>query len=1216
MEEKTNQEETTDHGVLEPEPEPLPFSIVLAPSATVGFQDGGAFIRHLRLHRDSNRSLQHGSPSPLPSVVIAVRAQPCALHLFVGRRLCRVVEFSSPIADVAGLPLPEDRSLGGGEVLCVAVCRDGTAYALPTAEVLEATGETAGQGVGGSAHRGPVTEEGSKRAVGNGSTARKDNIRTTSYSVGIFDDLAPTMLADSPPAASRQPQRRGNGRGGNNDTSLDGRPSSAGGAVGRGLSLGDIVLRAQDRWAIFSHVGARRVAASPTAGGSGGAAIAVAGIVDRAALYSLAGGSEGDGMKRPGRHLYALVGVDGAAPTTSCVVWMDDGGAGAGAEAFVCEGRGGDEKGFALDSRAFRALFGTELLHSTVTEDSTLNGKNGTKENSRRSVPAVVLIGDEAGTVRWSPVRPSSHPGVCGGVLAGLGAAAGAIRATLPQLDAETNKAIGVLVVGSNGAVLCLAPADDGFGAPRKVSRKRARPGTAGGGSSSALDDGRSAGETESPSLCRRAFRLPFPVASACSVPGFLVHCHAGALFASALPAATPRGVSEGQQGDGYPGGRSSFNRSHAVGDSCRPPTKPSGYLEGPSSCVVGSPASLLRPVRLPLPCDAVDVAAAHVLVEGDGGSTSHPPSSTTCTLIVSFSARGRLVGFMAPRSVEELEGWGLVAGKGGVRVGGSAGVERRVRGQLERLSNVGLQCAALSAESAGHDHEIRILRGAAGVIPELVASAVRRQGSGGRKNCGESSPGPVGHSVSIRPDIDENFDVDDVCDDGPGQHESLRVRLRVRMWALDGSHHAIELPAVGVDGAGRWFLVTQVVADGGGGGDEVGVGEGWSWSMSSLVPMPSLRQGWKWGCSAAVTLPSARPVTVTSWLQFRFGEEEGGGSGEDNGGLGEAGPATTAGWGRRSGRGEGAPESTAAGVCVELGTSRFDLLDWAVTLPSVPGNAAAVRGAARGRGSCFCGPELAMADIIERRASSSVMNGACSGGALGTEGLDARLVSLPAAWSSFRLLLASPDLDAGALLALLLRSPASPMGSAGKSRKAPGAPARGGSAPTELAVRVAGQVVVLRARDCAVAAGAAGAGRSGQVRAKGSGAVEIYSTCSHEAVAPLVREALLSRVARARRGSVGVHGGRGRGVACGDADGTVIARGDVAARLVREVHPIGRSIVDASDAARAIGLARVSDGASVETAKEALALMHRIGEIYQALRNQQEEGAGASPLL
>lgn len=1167
-------------GSVEEKSEPRQFSVVLAPTATLAVQkeqqqqskgcSGTIIIRHLHIRRYKEGGV-HKQPltqrraSRLSSVVLAVRATPCTLHLFRGRRLCRVVDFPSPITDIAGLPptgLPSSPSTASpsSDILCVVMCRDGTAYALPIAEALETS--RGGTGM----HTEKVGNE-LKRSVGsNGGAATaadglKEGPSSSSAAVGIFEDLAPTMLPSRGSFPRYQPPHS------NGDSGRS--------CAGVGGSLGGIIIRAQKRWAVFNHLGATTVAAW----GGGAAVVAVAaGIIDRSALYGLADDHGLEPKPTAGRRLCALGGLDGAAPTTSCIIWMQDSGGVCKGYPGGCGGASGDGKGFPLSSPVFKALFGVELarqgrafpspmqaVQPTEPQQPTDRNTKSGSENLQGPGSMVVLVGDVGGVVRWSPVHP--HPGVPGGVLCRLGTA---IVATLPQLDAES-RAVGVLIVGANGAVQSLTPPTT----PRRVSRKRARSGFevdgrregggSGNGESTTTAQGcrpREAG-VGLPPIYRRSLKIPFPVASACSAPGFLVHCHAGALFASPIP--TSGGMEMDECGEEqWAFGDGSLNRNDTSAFHSRHRARNINQSDRFSRINPRENPEPFRPIRLPLPCDTVGVTVAPVPAEGEADTTTSDPCNPILrTLVISLSALGRLVGFMAPRFTEELEGWGLDTGKGGVRVGGSAGVERRVRCQLERLSSVGRKCAELTTESAELDREIHTLRGAAGFLPSLVLSNDPQHQRGDKNPNHDTSPPALGYSISMGPDVEET----EFFYGGTGQAEALRVLLRVRLWAPEG-HFARELPAVEVDEAGRWFIVTRVVA-GRGGGSDVAVEEGWAWSTSSVAPMASLRQGWPWSSSVALTLPSARPVTATSWLQFHFSGEPG-----DGGCAGGTGDDST-------------------GVCVELGSSHFDVLDWGVKIPSVPTNTAAVRRAAHGRGACFCGPDLAIAEIFEKTPS-------LKSGKLKVDSRGRPVV--PAAQCSFHLRVASPYRSAGDVLALLV-----PVSSKALSARA--GVDQNGSTSAEVAVRVAGQVAAVQASDCALALAAGAGAGTGDVKA-----IEIVVTCSHEAMTPLVRESLLSR-ARALawrgdgEGGAGGGGENNRNVGAGVAAGVeVIAGGDAAARLVREIRPVGQAINDAADAARALGVARASDGPSVDNANDALALMGRLGEIYGALRREQED--------
>lgn len=1177
MEEKTAHE--ADDG-----PATHPFSIALSPTTAMSVREG-AFVRHLSYVASSCVLLRTNDDTPPPAAslcyprlsnaIIAVRAQPCTLHIFRGRRLCRVIEFSSPISDVGGLLPGADRDAVGnaGDLLCMVVCRDGKAYALPAAEVLEKSSRDTPTAAALAAPAAFADDE--RSGTTGGSAALRQTRTSSSSSVGIFDDLVPTIVSSS------EQQRRQS-----SSNASNGNSSSSGGAVSVG-ALGGLVVRAQDRWVAFAHLGARRIVSCSR---GGGAIAAVAGIVDRASLYTIEAVA-GD-TAAAGRCLASLDGVDGAAPTTISLVWMRGNQETSMPADMVSVG--GGEKGFPLPARVFRALFGAELAlsgtpfspqpASAPLSGGDVGGGSGSRSSSISRKPAVILVGDETGVVRWVPLHPC--PGVTGGILATVDQT---VVAMLPKINFQS-KAIGILIVGAKGAVLSLAEAPS-----QRTSRKRARAATAAAaaaGSGDRMDCG--SGEIGLPRLRRRVLRLPFPAASACSTPGFLVHSHAGALFASSIP----DGCSE---------------EDHEREASGEPLDATDTDGRAADFCFTNQVD--LRPVRLPLPCETVYVAVAHVQTEAEVNAGQGPPSPTPRALVVSLSRRGRLVGFFAPQSVEELEGWGLDAGKGGVRVGGSAGVERRVRSQLERLSDVSRQCAGLSAESAARDREIRILRGATRLIPTLTAGARDAGGAScGRDSFGEDmrhrermgrldgglSPA-LGHAVEMVPDVEE----DSSCgwlSETTGVYKALRVKLRVRMWVLEGGH-ASGLPAPGEDGAGRWFVVTQMFSEAV--GEDGAAGEGWSLSASAALPMGSLRHGREWSSSMSATLPSTRPVAVTCWLQFRF---EGGLRRSESAGddvvataSGGPGPAQSNGDGRIAGE-------AAAGVCVELGTTHFDILDWSIILPSVPGSDAAVREAAHGRGASFCGPPLVIADILERAPTSASPPGRLSEPKPAS--LLPKLASLPATWGTFRLRVAIQDCDVRTVLTRLVYGdsalPAAPVSNNGF------APAWGriNASTAEIGIRVAGQVAVLRASECGVVAGGTRAdGSSGSCTA-----VEIAVTCSHAAMGPLVREALVRRVtmgALGRRGSGDRHGGA-TGESAARRVGrrrAVLARGDAAARLTREVHPLREAVVEASDAARALGITRMRDGPQLETGYEALALMGRVGQIYHALRCQQERG-------
>lgn len=748
------------------EPEPQPFSVVLAPPASVSVphqqpRDHRILVRYLctrKPHQHARDSAGRGSkqpPSSLSSIVVVVRAQPHALHLFRGRKLCRVVEFPSALADVAGLPCGSSGA-SSADTLCVAVCRDGTAYALPIAEILEGAergGDAISRNQPGKSERKPTSGgkngDDALTAAASPASERKLGARSSSAStaVGIFDELVPTILDDSQESLSQEVAA----------TQQHEDNSGCGGGSG-GVSLGGLVVQVRERWAMFTHPGVRTVAVC-----SDGATAAVAGIIDRAASYSITveasngrGGGGTSTAATPPRG--TLPGVDGAAPTTSCMVWIEEGSCGGSAL--------GDGKGFPLPSPVFRSLFGRALAgcssqrlpDSAAAEDIAA----ACSKSAPPGTPSVVLIGDAAGTVRWSPAPP--RPGFSGGVLASLPGETTAIVAVLPQLDAES-RAVGVLLIGANGAMLGLAAATAGAASSgSRASRKRPRPDEA--GEHGRRDSVCGTADQGTPPVSRRVYGLPFPVASACSVPGFLVHCHAGALFATTVPAVAG-GCEQARRRPPVP----TFDRSKIAGSNH-----------------VAASVLPLRPVRLPLPCDAVGVAVAPVLAgdadkEKSGTTTANlspaggASSEVRRTLVVSLSCQGRLVGFLAPQSVEELEGWRLDTGRGGVRIGGSAGVERRVRGQLERLSSLGRQCAALSAESANRDREIGVVRGATVLLPPLVEAAARRimDGGGGAPAPTES----LAHSISMGPDTQEAAPgFSDPYGDGPGlaQPHALQV--------------------------------------------------------------------------------------------------------------------------------------------------------------------------------------------------------------------------------------------------------------------------------------------------------------------------------------------------------------------------------------------------------------------------------------------------------
>lgn len=1152
----------------DPETDPRPFSVLIAPTTVVKLDGGSVFVRHLPLWHDEAPTKASMHPG-LSSIVIVVKAQARVLHFFRGRRLSRVVEFPSSIVDVAGPPRGASHVMRSGpahsSILCLVMCRNGTAYALPTAEILGASHGT---------RQGPASKDEPKR--GSNSTAlettpqKKSRLSCASEPLGLFDDLAPTLIDGDrvpPPSPSqRKTEDKPSGANGGADDRIRSNRVS-----GMGYQIG-FVLRAQEQWAIFDHLGAKTVAICDS-----GTTVAVAGIVDAASLYRLLW-KPVESENHAGQRVGTLSSVDGATPVSSCVVWMGDGGSGEGSPS-VNYSAWSNGKGFSLNPQVFRAMFGPELAR---LGNSTM-GSQPTQSACLK--PAVFIVGDEAGVVRWSPVPP--HPVVPGGVLVKLGKA---IVGTLPQLEGACPDASGLLIVGADGTVMNVTA----VGTSCEVDKERARPkgepgGQVDGGVTSPGCEGGCVENTETDgtmdviSIRRRTLKIPFPIACPCSVPGFLVHCHAGALFASALPewgGTDDRGRDVGGNREG--GG--SLPTRQGDGDMLLPASRaPTSAIEVADSESVRVP---LRPVRIPLPCETIAIAAAPVLAEGSAGKSSADKAVVVSqTLIVCLSRRGKLLGFMAPRSSDELEGWGLDSGKGGVRVGGSAGVERRARCQLERLSNVGRQCAVLSRESAERDREIRILRGATGLLPTLSADAERRLAPEKQVVRGSNHDGSsvLGHSLSMAADAAENasdgFEIRTMQ-----QAEALRVRLSTRLW-LKERDRARELPTAGEEGYGRWFIVTRVLYETREYENGTAKGEGWAWSSSTPVSMATLRQGRPWISSASLSLPSPEPVTVSSWLQFRFREKS------DDGKNGEI-----------------LQHIDPGGCCVELGSSRFDVLDWGVVLPTAPSSAAGVREAALGRGACFCGPDLIIADILERPLSSTddrdVYRHEASPAVART--------TLPAEWGKFRLRVVSCYRDAGTLLWTLLNA-----------RNAPPADLReammeGRNAPAEMALRVAGQVVVLRATELGVGGETAG-DRRDTPREMGRvlGDVEIVVMCSHEAMAPVVREALLWR-SRALALPLGAKGGAahcgGSGSICGDGPDKVrmMARADAAARLSREVHVMGKALANASDAASALGVARVKEGPSVETATEVLELMSRIGGIYQELRRQQERVGAA----
>ncbi|CAM9251416.1 unnamed protein product [Ascophyllum nodosum] len=1150
-----------------PEADPCKFSVVFNPTVVVKRDSCRAFIRHLPVLQEDEVPAKASMNPRLSNVVVVVKAQTRVLHFFRGRRLSRIIEFSSSIVDVAGFPRGAShmiRNPSRSSLLCVVMCRDGTAYAIPTHEIL---------GAAQGAREMKPANDGLKRdssSISPGAALKKKSRPSFSAEpLGLFDDMAPTLMegdrsCPSPPS-QKQEDKPGKANGGGNSGSRSNRVVSLGAQVG-------LVIRAQEQWAIFGHLGARVIAVCDV-----GDAVAVAGIIDRASLYGLPGGSR-ESRDHTGRCLGALCAVDGTSPTSSCVVWMGNGGSGEDSPSVGCSAWC-DEKGFSLNPRVFRALFGPELaLLGTDTLAS-----QPSRPTHLPSKPAVVLVGDEAGVVRWSPVPP--HPLVPGGVLATLRKS---IVGMLPRLEGDCHESVGFLIVAADGTILSVAAVGPAREVTRKLEKNIHESGSHVDGRETGLhQQGKSPNDVEPsdtfdlPSISTRRLKVPFPIAFPCSVPGFLVHCHAGAIFATALPALDDTDGTGGVIGSGREAGGILRFRRVAT-------NKLSSVTQRPAAATLAVFDSLgiplpLRPVRIPLPCEITAVAVAPVLSEVGAEKAVNCDAIASQMMIVCLSVRGKLLGFMAPRSADELDGWGLDSGKGGVRVGGSAGVERRVRCQLERLSSVGRQCAMLSTESAKKDSEIRTLRGATGLLPTLVADATRRSAREkmpkGPQNVGSS---PLGYSLSMVADRAENASFDSVHG-MMGQAEALRVRLYIRL-CVNEENCTRELPNAGEDGPGRWSIVTRVLPETRGHGYGKAVNEGWSWSTSTPMPMALLRLGSPWASSVALCLPSAEPVTVSSWLQYRFRDKSGD---SENGAICHV--------------------MDQGGCYVELGSSRFDILDWGVALRSIPSSTAAVREAARGRGSYFCGTEL-MTEIL--REPLSVTSGS---GAGRFEPSPASRVALPSDWDSFRLCLVNQDYDANILLSLLLPSSISPdIASASNGGESAGSRV----VSTEYALRVGGQVVVVRARGFSVARGAMG-NEKDRGKETISKDVEIVVTCSHEAMAPVVREALLFR-ARTLPLLLDVQEDCGLGRVSGairtdkSDKGALMARADAVARFVREIHPVRQAVANTSDAARTLAVERAKNGPSSESASKALVLMSKVAGVYQELRRQQERVGAA----
>ncbi|CAM9509060.1 unnamed protein product [Discosporangium mesarthrocarpum] len=1048
--------------------------------------------------------------------------------------------------------------------------------------------------------------------------------------VGIYDDLAPTLIQDN---------------------AVDFGGSSSSTSCRDGNAQRGLVISAQKRWIVCTHPGVRRLTISREG------SVAVSGILDRAALYTLCPRLAGWDVDRAGKTVDVLEGIDRGAPTTISVVWMCDSDAQQGAPH-------GDGKAIPLPKPIFRAIFGAELALSSPLPPS--------QSGSDSSSPAAVLVGDLSGVVRWCPLTRCK--GVVGGTLAALGEP---ILSVLP-LTHPLAGVVGLLVVGAAGAVLQLT-----------VSRPDGAPPSKAG---SSLESDNTLLPSDTMQTMLR--RLPFPVDSACSVPGFLVHCHAGAAFASPLPNGYRDSDDEllHEIGSGRPferGGTWGYRR-----DGVRIPS---------------SQTTTLLPVRLPL-SNTVSVASTQILAEesrpdpirgsktvpylgptkgsaqadsqdtsmgvvAGAGAGSRPtsPASTTgtgeeekpglvCTMVVALSSKGRIIGFRAPRTVEELEGWALDSGKGGVRVGGSVGAERRVKGQLERLSAIGSRCDALSLESARRDEEIRCLRDASIMIPELLELRQHLQGLGtgqGDQRCGqghEQGGGRGGvdragkargirHSVSMNPDTEAGDGLGlgwpmgaGRIGAGVGPGQELRVRVTTRLWLPAGAppgplSHCPE----GEHREGRWFLSTVLIA----GSGDPGEGEGQAWSSCTPIPLTALqRPGACWVSSWVVPLASPQPVRVTSWLQLRFG-----GAPEPSTTAPMNAPAATTtkdpallplpiAEGEKRNTTELSGLCAAEGLCMELGSQHFDLLDWGVPVWPLPVSDAAVRGAAWGRGECFCGPNMAIADIFGARAQDVGAN------SLGQPALGKvrqpqgprmphrgqkpppRPFSVP--WGSDRLRLVCLGVDAETALPLLLSVggygqgygdmpgfDASKNGNAGDRAWAGAGAGEGsggdardrvawGRGSSEFAVRVAGQVALVRASDSLAVGVSSSASRVGEEA--GVRAIDICISCSHEAMLPLLREALLRR-ALAKSSAFRSTEGRFQ-LGLREANGVA---GSAASRLARGLHPIADALSVAGDAVHGLVVSREREGVTPAQGREALALMGRVGEIYKGLRSQQE---------
>ncbi|CAM9474447.1 unnamed protein product [Choristocarpus tenellus] len=1115
-----------------------PFSALLAVNTTIAVTPP-ALVRAFCVERFSETHQVH---PPLTDVLFGARAQPCILHIFRGRRLLRVIEFESPVVDFAGLPA---KFVGQG-LLCVVACRDGGLHALPFKDIFR--DQDMGEGQRGRKDRRAAAPDAASHSEGcRGRRRKRDDM------VDIYDDLAPTLVDPSTQSATPTSDVRDSG--------------------GCHDSWGGLVIRASRKcWEVCVHPGVRSVAVSS------GWRAAAAGILDRTALYALA-----DDVKlgdHAGDRVDVLEGLDGAAPTMVSVVWMSDNDALAGLA-------DGDGKCFPLPREVFCAMFGVGLALSAPFPLATSEGDV--------SPPAVVLVGDSDGIVRWSPLRRC--PGVVGGTLANLGQP---IISILPFLCLEGG-AMGLLMIGVAGAVLQIHLAN------LERSMEANQIDTVAEGSFRAA---------RMPSDMLREVRvnLPFAVDSVCSVPGFLVHCHMGATFAT--PLTTGTAIQD--------------KRLHSE--------------KGGSRCITSNWGAALCPIRLPLPCDTVTVTSIQFMDPDEfsrrssgclAGSMSVPPpvaanvnnltdarvrskvnggtdaavgdtamAVPSSTLILILSKRGKLRGFRSPRSMEELEGWTLDTGKGGVRVGGSAGVERRVKGQLQRLSAIGNQCSALSSESFRRDSEIRALKDASELLPALLWSRLEGSWRLGRKGHGNSfdwvRAGGISHKISMSAD-NEFLNRVSVGLPVNGVGQEIRVRLTVGLWLRGRGRGSLPHSWSGCEG--RWCIAMSIMSTRG----RPGEGEGQAWSVCTPVPLTALQRGKEWTSSSSFPLPSPQPVEVKLWLQLRFGNDA-----QDYSSSNRNAPND----GRHFHKDGGL--SAASGLCIELGSKRFDLLDWGSPVMPFPGSDAAVRASALGRGECFCGPDMTIGDTFSRH------EGAVAGKGFGNDPALARPFS--SSWGTVCLRLACLTGQINSLLPLILGQEASALknGAARGSQdgEAANAHASGGAQGlqhrgdveetaggvtwgrgyTEFALRVAGQVALVRARESSKA------GAQIEVGEAGLRTVDLYVSCSHEVMAVLVREALLNRVLSLSMSEVGSEGfpaskGRRGGK-------EVLRRADAAAKSARGLHLIGEAVTEAGDVVQELTISRKREGVTGSGRREALSLMRRVGEIYQSLRNQQEEWA------